>query len=129
MGDRVSISFKTGDEESVVLFCHWGGMEFVKQAKAYAKELIQEVGSCQVNPLERLEPNTVMVDFIRYHLDSASRVMSNYYLGKDSEDGDNSDNGHHVIELSKVPVKKLALGYYEDKPAPARKSSRRKPKP
>ena len=35
MGDRVSISFKNGSEESVALFSHWGGLDFVKTAEKY----------------------------------------------------------------------------------------------
>lgn len=42
MGDRVSVSFVNGDDESVALFSHWGGMDFVKQARAYAQELVEQ---------------------------------------------------------------------------------------
>ena len=38
MGDRVSISFKNGDEESVSLFHHWGGVEFPGMALKWAKD-------------------------------------------------------------------------------------------
>lgn len=109
MGDRVSISFaltekypngKTNRSESVVLFNHWGGMGFVAEAKRYAKNLEKEMKGKGCYPLERLEPNTVMVDFIRHYF-GGSTVMSNLYLGKDELDGDNSDNGHHTIELNK----------------------------
>lgn len=44
MGDRVSIQFKDKDGTlSPVLFSHWGGMEFVKQARKYVKELKTEL--------------------------------------------------------------------------------------
>jgi hypothetical protein len=96
MGDRVSISFKTGKEESVVLFNHWGGKEFASEALDYAQELMSErVGG--VEPLDRFEPNTVMVDFIRHITKLMPRVESSLYLGKDSNEGDNSDNGHFAI--------------------------------
>ena len=39
MGDRVSISFKNGSEESVVLFNHWGGRGFPEEAKRYVADL------------------------------------------------------------------------------------------
>ena len=100
MGDRVSISFKNGDDESVTLFSHWGGQEFVEKAKAYARELTAErKANNQHGPLDRLEPHTVMVDFIRYVTKDKKRVESDLYLGKDETEGDNSDNGHHVITL------------------------------
>ena len=99
MGDRVSISFKNKDEESVALFNHWGGMEFVEEATAYAKDLKQRKKGEQSMPLDRLEVGTVMVDFIRHVTRDTKEVQSSLYLGKDLRDGDNSDNGHHVIDL------------------------------
>ena len=98
MGDRASVSFKKGNEESVALFSHWGGMPFVQTAITYATRLKDnKVG--EVKPLDRLEPATVMVDFIRHLTRDMARVDSDLYLGKDANDGDNSDNGHHVIDF------------------------------
>ena len=102
MGDRVSISFRKGEEESVVLFSHWGGKMFVAVARGYVREIKDEalrVGSTW--PLFRLEPSTVMVDFIRMLTAGVERVQSDYYLGKDKNDGDNSDNGHFIIDLGR----------------------------
>lgn len=104
MGDRVSIQFVNGDEKSVVLFSHWGGMDFVEEAKVYINILQNEKHNFKGNPLGRLEPNTVMVDFIRHlvsNIDNltSGRVMSDLYLGATEEDGDNSDNGHFEIQL------------------------------
>lgn len=99
MGDRVSIEFVNGKEHSVVLFSHWGGMDFVKDAEEYVKELRAEVKGNHVNPLQRLEPNTVMVDLIRYLTKDLKRVESDLYLGAEECSGDNSDNGHHIIRL------------------------------
>ncbi len=98
MGNRASVSFKKGKDESIALFSHWGGMDFVKQAKNYAKELKKTEGT-GTDPLGRLEPHTVMVDFIRELTQDMRRVRSDLYLGKDENDGDSSDNGHHVINL------------------------------
>ena len=50
-------------------------------------------------PLDRLEPGTVMVDFIREYTKDLKIVNSNYYLAKSDEEGDNSDNGHWTIDL------------------------------
>ena len=103
MGDRVSISFVNGREESVALFNHWGGREFVDEARDYVRKLIAENPQhSQFDPLDRLEPGTVMVDFIRHLTERQGRVRSNLYLGATSTNGDNSDNGHHVIHLDRI---------------------------
>ena len=99
MGDRASISFKQGNYESVSLFNHWGGIEFFIEAQRYADNLIKRKEGKSDEPLDRLEPMTVMVDFIRYLTKNMDEVNSNLYLGVDRNDGDNSDNGHRVIEL------------------------------
>ena len=102
MGNRVSIQFKDKFKtKSVVLFSHWDGLDFVKRAQEYAKKLIKEAGKDKVDPLYCLEPNTVMIDFIREITNGEERIKSNYYLGTDEGDGDNSDNGHHIILLEK----------------------------
>lgn len=106
MGDRVSIQFKNGEEKSVVFFSHWGGMEFVRVAREYAENLTVR-SSGRSLPLDRLEPSTVMVDFIRHlvtEVDILHEVSSDYYLGVDENDGDNSDNGHHIIKLPYPPA-------------------------
>ena len=105
MGDRVSIQFTKDGEKSVVLFSHWDGMEFVYQAKRYAKILIDERSTKPrgvEGPLDRFEPNTVMVDFISQLTKDAERVDSNYNLGATEHDDDNSDNGHHIIDLDEI---------------------------
>ena len=101
MGDRISISFRNGTDESVALFSHWGGKSFLKTAISYAKILKEEVGQERVRPLHRLEPGTVMVDFIKQLTSSHdhNRVYGNLYLCVNREGGDNSDNGHYVINL------------------------------
>jgi len=106
MGDRVSISFIKDGEESVAFFSHWDGLHLVDAAKKYVKDLMKELASSSDGvgyPLSRLEPQTIMVDFIRAYFSSPTRlqgrVWSNYYLGVDKSDGDNSDNGHHEITL------------------------------
>lgn len=100
MGDRVSVSFRKGGEESVILFSHWGGMTLVAVAKGYASELRAEARKAGPTwPLYRLEPSIVMVDFIRMLTQGVERVTSDYYLERSEADGDNPDNGHHVIDL------------------------------
>ena len=100
MGDRVSISFRNGDEESIALFDHWGGMERVEHARAYVEALRQRRHKGM--PLDRLEPGTVMVDYIREITKDMLVIEGNLYVGEMSNPmaGDNSDNGHHVIDLT-----------------------------
>ena len=107
MGDRASVSFKTGDKESVALFSHWGGMEFVNKAREYADQL-KKSRSGEMYPLDRFDPQTVMVDFIRHLTKDIGIVTSDLYLGKDGDDGDNSDNGHTVVEFKKASGKAVA---------------------
>ena len=127
MGDRVSISFKDSDgDESVVLFHHWGGTDFPKVAldwfKGFKKDINSTAKKNSSNPTTRFEARNIMVQFIGflskipyskellgfeedekgksiidkpiYHDDQLSHSI---YFGKDIHDGDNSDNGHYVI--------------------------------
>lgn len=102
MGNRVSISFRSNEEESVALFNHWGGMAFVEEANAYVADLKQwrTTQTGVSGPLDRLEPSTVLVDFIRHATTRLRRVTGGLYLGAHCGDGDNSDNGHHAIDLA-----------------------------
>jgi len=99
MGNRVSISFRNREMESVAVFSHWGGMEFVEMARQYVRDLRQEVGTKKMMPLQRLQPDTVVIDFIRHCTSHMDRVTGDLYLGKNDMDGDNSDNGHFVLDL------------------------------
>jgi hypothetical protein len=109
MGDRVSISFRKGRgeqaEESVALFSHWGGIDFVRDVAAYLAELAMTVRERNVNgmrPIDRFEPRTVIVDCIRAMTGDRDLVSGDLYLGKDATDGDNSDNGHFTFDLDFV---------------------------
>ena len=135
MGDRVSISFaqKRSEadrkmfggpsvDESVVLFHQWGGEDLPRMAVRYLAELKEEgygneesVKELKLRgPLGRLEPSTVMVDFIRWYLkhhhgrqEATGRVTGDLYLGTDWKDGDNSDNGHYVIDVDECRVREV----------------------
>lgn len=119
MGDRVSISFVNEidyihdkrREESVPLFNHWGGKDFPQYALNWVKKLKREVNEKKDNistPYTRLEPQRVMVLFIadlqkdKQFADytNKERITHSIYLGKDKNDGDNSDNGHFVIDIN-----------------------------
>ena len=102
MGNRISISFKKDNHESIALFSHWDGELLVEEAERYIEKLNEDIKNKKISecmPLARLEPETVMVDFIRSYTKKLKRIDSNLYLGKNSSDGDNSDNGHQVIIL------------------------------
>jgi hypothetical protein len=102
MGNRISISFKNGDRESVALFSHWRGEKLIDEFKEYMIELRRDCAKEKFigTPLARLEPQTVMVDFIRWLTKDEDRIAMDLYLGKNSSNGDNTDNGHRLIELS-----------------------------
>ena len=98
MGDRVSVQFQTEEEKSVVLFNHWGGHEFAEATLTYA-QLLMKSRNGEMQPLDRFEPNTVMVDFIREVTKGEERIKSSLYLGATENDGDNSDNGHFIVKF------------------------------
>jgi hypothetical protein len=105
LGDRVSISFQgklseDWTEESPALFSHWRGMGFVEEATEYLKNLKAEAKKeGESLPLYRLEPATVMLDFIRHIASKEKRITNDLYICKSQEEGDNSDNGHWTINL------------------------------
>mgnify|MGYP003659228263 CR=1 FL=1 len=124
MGDRVSISFrkkeetyggpteaKTTLEESPALFHHWGGTELPKVAFRWFKKVRKDTEGKRSDPFTRLEPRNLMVQLIgtlaREKWDQYSTgtgkhdtwMTHSLYLGKDSADGDNSDNGHYTIDV------------------------------
>jgi len=77
-------------------------MGFVTSALDYAKELVEEGDDSTFYPLDRLEPRTVTIDFIRWLTKDMERVSSNYYICQDETQGDNSDNGHFNIDLDRI---------------------------
>ena len=100
MGDRVSISFKDEFGESVVLFSHFGGMKLVETARKYGVDLKKRAKEYKGKPLGRMDSQTVIVDFIRFLTKDMNIVTGDFSLGATPDDADNSDNGHHVIELN-----------------------------
>ena len=83
-----------------MLFSHWGGISLLQEARAYAERLTRTANPDGVWPLDRFEPQTVMVDFIR-HLTQwcTGQILNDYYLGRDENDGDNSNHGHYILNL------------------------------
>jgi hypothetical protein len=103
MGDRVSIQFVNGEEKSPFLFSHWGGMDFVAKARHYVRRLKQNAKKeGEGEPLFRLEPGTVMIDFIREIAREQgvdNPITHDFYLTRNENEGDNSNNGNWEIDL------------------------------
>jgi hypothetical protein len=98
MGDRISIQFQTGQERSVTLFSHWGGETMPRYVRQFDAEVLKKCRGDSY-PLDRMEPNTVMVAFIAWLFRGAEKdevPTHGYYLGVTRSDGDNSDNGNYV---------------------------------
>ena len=138
MGDRVSISFKDKDEDSVCLFHHWGGVEFPKYAFDWFKGLKEKTAKPKnSNPITRFEPRSMLAQFIGHiaqtpdfkecmgfeqvdgkpeyskPIYSADLLSHNIYLGKGPNDGDNSDNGHYTIDVNKCKMQNERGEYIE----------------
>ena len=108
MGDRISIQFVNNGDKSVVFFDHWAGRSLLEEAQDYLVELNAETPDGRISmPLDRREPSVVMLDFIVWRASKHGfnpplhRVRGSWYLGVDENDGDNSDNGHWCIDVSK----------------------------
>ena len=79
----------------MAVFHHWGGKEFHEEAGAFAEAFRAKYPASFSDPFSRREPNAVLVQFIQ----SLEKDNHSVYLGKDRNDGDNSDAGHLVISL------------------------------
>jgi hypothetical protein len=111
MGDRISIRFvDEHGNKSATLFSHWGGKDFLNTINTYLDELYYDSAVNNVlSPLGRKEPETVMVDFIRWLTKTEERIYGNYYIVPTPNDGDNSDNGHYdvILSISGYEIKKI----------------------
>ena len=71
MGNRVSVSFKKDDRESVALFNHWGGEEFAIQTRNWFRTYKTKLSVTEekdvlngTDPITRFEPQNLMVQYI-----------------------------------------------------------------
>ena len=103
-------------DQSPALFHHWGGTHFPKFAFQWFKKVKAKYAKHGGDPFTRMEPRNLMVQFIAHmrnheelRYDSYNRKSKDFdtddelisysiYLGKDSNDGDNSDNGQYSEE-------------------------------
>lgn len=94
MGDRISITFKSNSEkrESVAIFSHWGGLDFLH----YAKDFIEKAKAEQCDGC--------IIQYSMYDVDRLAGMFAMYcgtikhdiYITKTKEEGDNSDNGNYT---------------------------------
>lgn len=106
MGDRVNVRFMRDGQHSVWLYNQNAGMAVVEAAYEYAEELGKRMGDPKgvSTPLYRLEPDIVMVDFIRFMRpamapNASDMVESGWRLRADPIDAD--ENGNWTIPLRK----------------------------
>lgn len=106
MGDRVSVSFsnRMGEDQSITIFNHWGGEEFKDIVLEFLRELKKRKKQDRVasySPLGRCDACTLMFTFIGWLHSTHCGLWhdGDYYLGKNKQDGDNSDNGHYEFLL------------------------------
>ena len=114
--------------KSVVLFNHWGGKSFPVFAEQWLDKHNKRLASSRrknsSGPITRMDPNQLMIQFIRdisrmedfdsshdceshmfYMSEPHSRPTNpryftcSLYLGADENSGDNSDNGHFIIDV------------------------------
>ena len=95
MGNRGSIQVvhKQTGEKSVVLFRHWSGdsegmIELCRKAR---KEHIKERIAPPYDDIREIIARLTKI--------SVEELKNSAYLGKDEDDGDNSDNGHFILEV------------------------------
>jgi hypothetical protein len=103
MGDRISIQYKNGNEKSVILFSHWQGMRLKELAELHYTTVVKPLHdqNGMSVPISRMEPHTVIVDFIRFICkENPYKIIDgDLYLVSSVNDGDNSDNGHWILDL------------------------------
>jgi len=119
----ISISFSLGgdklgtdeDDHSVALFSSEDGIGLVKLASAYLSELKEyaDRDCASDTALERLEPQTVMVDFIRHLTSPLKRIGWNYSLYPSTMYGPPTNQGHFIFH-----TKGDAIEHYTDTPWP-----------
>lgn len=115
MGNRISFSFVKGKEESISFFSHWDGQELLDKVTTFLEKVDKTLKLNKHNesfstPFSRKEPINLMLNFIiwfcsNYDKTKGDWIESNYYLGKDKEDGDNSDNGHFLVDVITHKIK------------------------
>lgn len=110
MGDRISFQFVNGNDKSVVFFSHWAGEGIFDMLKDFNKDLHKHIksGSGMSYPLTRMEPETVMLNFIAWlGRHEGDFTDGDFYLGVNPDDGDNSDNGHWFAMLNATGLDKM----------------------
>lgn len=103
MGDAVTIRFLLRGEEAVAdrrpyLRSHWGGDGFRDLALSYAQGLCRDRKG-ERYPLDRMEPGTVLVDFLRIVLEQHGRGPVERDLCLSAGDPALDDSRHYDVVL------------------------------
>lgn len=109
MGDRGSITVVNSlilEGPQPVLFRHWGGNEasMEKLVKRLRETLPEET---HIDPYTRREPSSCMALLVKLAVETDGYSA---YVGRSREDGDNSDNGHFVLDLADFSLKREDVG-------------------
>jgi len=102
MGNRGSITIK--GEKLPILFCHWCGdkKQLQKLANTVLKRMVSEDPRVST-PYSRKDPPFVMAALIA---EAVNQLDDSAYVGLTPMDGDNSDNGHFVLDLKTGKVER-----------------------
>jgi hypothetical protein len=95
MGDRGSIGIKdSSDETYPVLFCHWGGSK--ESMKALCQKTKEEfIAERKFGPFD--QAGEILARMTKIAVEHGGHSA---YLALDEHSGDNSDNGHYMLDVS-----------------------------
>ena len=106
MGDRVSIQFKKGDMLSAILLSQNDGVALVYLATDFVAELKKFYSGKGSEPIDRLDPHIILVDFISGLKPSPrngvpQHITSNYRISypPHSPPKEIFDAGHWIIDI------------------------------
>lgn len=106
MGERSSVSFKGSDgEESPAVYSSWGGLSLPSSALQFARDLAEAKKDSDGRwPLDRLEPDVVILEFIRKGLDAGMITTEGTWRIRQQGSDTFADTwGHYVIDLATDP--------------------------
>ena len=104
MGDRGSITVKS-DRPMPVLFRHWGGApESMQELVDKLKAALAAKDQGSNDPYVRRDPESALALLVKLAVDEDGYSA---YLGMDRNDGDNSDNGHYMLDLQDFSLSRV----------------------
>jgi hypothetical protein len=100
MGDRISISFKDSNENSIVFCDHWGGRHLINDVNEFIKTMDLKYPRTHSTPQTRREPSWMMPLFVAFYYRKYPNGEE-VYLVQDEGQCDNSDRGHFTYDFDK----------------------------